>query len=42
MENQNDLELSNEELDALKNFIDNEDSQYEDIESILQNNTYKY
>jgi dUTP pyrophosphatase len=37
MENQNDLELSNEELDALKNFIDNEDSQYEDIESILQN-----
>ena len=37
MENQNYLELSNEELDALKNFIDNEDSQYEDIESILQN-----
>lgn len=37
MENPNDLELSNEELDALKNFIDNEDSQYEDIESILQN-----
>lgn len=37
MENQNDLELSNEELEALKNFIDNEDAQYEDIESILQN-----
>jgi dUTP pyrophosphatase len=37
MENQNYSELSNEELEALKNIMDNEDAQYEDIESILQN-----
>jgi dUTP pyrophosphatase len=37
MENQNYSDLSNEELEALKNLMDNEDAQYEDIESILQN-----
>lgn len=37
MENSNHSDFSNEELEALKNLMENEDDQYEDIESILQN-----